>query len=104
MLNRIKVGDMVEVISGKDKSVRGEVLEIDKVDNLVRVRGVAIVTRCRKPKTRGGKGSLEKRESFINISKVMPICPETNKACRVRSMILADGKKVRVSSKSGAQI
>ncbi len=104
MLNRIKVGDMVEVISGKDKFARGEVLEIDRTEQQVRVRGIAVVTRCRKPKTRGGKGSLEKTESFINISKVMPICPQTNKACRVRAMVLADGKKVRVSSKSGAQI
>jgi len=104
MLSRIKVGDQVEVISGKDKGKRGEVLVFERVKNLVKVRGICIQLRHRKTKTTGKKGSIEKQEAFLHASKVMPICSQTNKPCRVQIKMLEDGKKVRVSHRTGAEI
>ena len=57
-----------------------------------------------KPRAAGQKGKIEKVEGFLNISKVMPICPQTKKACRVRTKVLEGGKKVRVSHRSGAEL
>lgn len=104
MLSRIKVGDQVEVISGKDKGKRGEVLDIKRAKGLVRVRGICVQMRHKKPKMAGQKGAIEKAEGFLNQSKIMPICPETNKPCRIRTKVLDSGKKVRISHRSGKEL
>jgi large subunit ribosomal protein L24 len=104
MLSRIKVGDQVEVISGKDKGKRGEVLVIEWPKSLVKVRGIALQSRHKKTKAVGKKGAIEKHEAFLSVSKVMPICPKTNLPCRVRVKVLEDGKKVRVSHRSGSEV
>ncbi len=104
MLSRIKIGDQVEVISGKDKGKRGEVINLKRTSGLVRVRGIALQIKHQKPKMAGQKGKIERVESFFNISKIMPICPKTGKPCRVRVKVLESGKKVRVSHRSGAEL
>ena len=107
MLARIKVGDLVEVRSGKNKGVRGKILEFSKDKTKVKVEGVALVN-ARPKKTvandsQKNEGPL-KKESFIHACKVMPICPQTSKPCRVRASVTAEGEKVRVSAKSGLKI
>lgn len=104
MLSRIRIGDQVEIVSGKEKGKRGEVININKTKGLVRVRGVCMQVKHQKPKMAGQKGKIEHVESFFNISKVMPICPKTGKPCRVRTKVLENGKKVRVSHRSGAEL
>jgi large subunit ribosomal protein L24 len=101
---KIKTGDTVKVISGKDKGKRGEIIEIEKNNNLVRVRGVAIQVRHQRSKMARQKGRIDKIEAFLNASKVMPICSKTGKPCRVRTKLLESGKKVRVSHRSGAEL
>ncbi len=107
MLARIKVGDTVEVISGKDKKARGVVLALSQDKTKVKVKGVALTTSFDKAK-KVGAGSLNKgivvAERFIHACKVMPICPQTNKPCRVKVVLSADGGKVRVSARSGLKI
>jgi len=101
MLQRIKKNDEVFVLSGKDKGARGKVLALDLAHNLVLVEGVNVVTRHLKPTRRGEKGSIVKEEKAIALSKVMPICPETGKPCRVRTGVTEEGKRVRISTRSG---
>ena len=108
MLARVRVGDVVQVVSGKDKGSRGKVLALSK--DRVRVQNIALVTKFIKVRPQGvsaqpTKGSgIQKVERFIHISNVMPICPQTDKPCRVRTVVTDSGEKIRVSAKSGLKV
>lgn len=97
----IKKGDKVVVISGKDRGKVGEVLSVDPKKNRLVVQGVNIATRHQKPTMQGQKGSLVKSEAPIHRSNVMIFDPSADKGVRIRHSVLEDGKKVRVSQKSG---
>ncbi len=96
----VKKGDTVVVISGTQKGTTGKVLEVSPKNNKVLIEGVNIVTKHQKQRSQQEKGGIIKKPAFINASKVMVVCPETNKASRVKSVVV-DGKKVRASKKSG---
>jgi len=100
MLQRIKKNDLVYILSGKDKGATGTVIDLDNETGLVLVKGVNVITKHVKPKKQGERGSIVKQEQYIAISKVMPVCPETKKPCRVRTRI-TEGGKVRISARSG---
>lgn len=100
-MNRIKLKDTVQVLSGKNKGKTGEIIEIDSKANKVKVRGVAIVTRHKKPKRQGDQGGIVKEEGFIHVSNVMPVCSVTKKPCRVGYEKTESGAKIRVSRASG---
>ncbi|GAC1378056.1 MAG: 50S ribosomal protein L24 [Polyangiales bacterium] len=102
MAARIKKGDTVYVISGKDKGKTGAVLRVYVQDDRVLVQGVNMVTKHRKPNQRQPEGERSQREAPIHASKVMPVDPSTGKGSRVR-FEEKDGKKVRVL-KSGATL
>ncbi len=76
---RVKKNDLVVVLSGKDKGKQGTVIEILPKKGKVKVQGVAVVTRHYKPRRKGEVASIKKVESFIALSKVMPVCPTTKK-------------------------
>lgn len=101
MVARVKKNDTVMVISGKDKGKKGIVLEIDSEKNLVKVKDVAVVTKHVKARRQGETSGIKKQETFISLSKVMPMCDGV--PTRVNSKVLEDGKKVRISSKNQAQ-
>lgn len=103
-MERIKKNDTVVVITGKDKGKTGPVIEIDRTLNKVKVKGVAVVTRHKRPRRQGEKGGILQEESFIHASNVMLLCPSTKKPCRVGYALGADGKKVRISKRSGEQL
>ena len=100
---KIKKGDNVEVITGKDKGKQGEVLSVIPSVEKVVVKGVNVVTKHVKPKQSGVKGERVQVESPIHISNVMLICPETKKKTRV-GFVVKDGGKVRISKKSNKEI
>jgi large subunit ribosomal protein L24 len=100
MLHRIKKNDLVMVISGKDQGKQGSVIEVDIKNDKVKIKGIAVVTRHVKARSADKKSAIVKEESFIHASKVMPVCPTTKKPCRVRSKVLEDGSKVRISHRS----
>ena len=102
MSKKIKKGDNVIVISGKDKGKSGEVYVIDRQTNKLKVRGVNIIKKHRKP-TQDQPGGIEQIEAFINMSNVSNIDPKNNKATRVRYKIDGD-RKIRISSRSGEEI
>jgi large subunit ribosomal protein L24 len=97
---RIKKNDQVYVITGKDRGKKGTVLAIDYKYNKVLVAGVAVVKRHKKPRKQGVPGEIRKEESYIDLSNVMPLCPKSQKPCRVSFKRLENGKKVRISQRS----
>ena len=100
MANRIKKGDQVVVITGKDKGKQGEVVRVDG-DRVV-VANVNIVKRHTKPNPQAGvAGGVVEREASIHISNVNVVNPATGKGERVGFKVLEDGRKIRVFRSSG---
>ena len=99
----IRKDDKVIVLSGKDKGKTGKVLIADPKAFKVVVEGVNVATKHQKPKKQGQDGGIIKVETPIYVSKVQLVCPKCGKGTRVGHKI-ADGKKVRVCKKCGAEI
>jgi large subunit ribosomal protein L24 len=102
-MKRLKVGDLVQVISGKDKGKQGKISRILTDEDRVVVEGVHMVTRHQRPSPRNQQGGKVTKEAPIHASKVMPVDPTSGKPTRVRVQKSEDGKKIRVA-KSGAVI
>ena len=100
---KIKKGDQVVVLSGKDKGKTGTVTQSMPKDGKVVVSGVNVATRHKKPSQENPQGGLERTEAPMHVSKVALADPKTGKATRVR-FETRDGKKVRVAVKSGELI
>ncbi len=100
---KIRKGDKVVVLSGKDKGKTGDVLRAMPRDGKVIVSGINIATRHRKPTQVNPQGGLERKEAPMHVSKVAIADPKTGKPTRVR-FETRDGKKVRVAAKSGELI
>ena len=100
---KIKKGDKVVVLSGKDKGKTGEVTRAMPKDGKVVVQGINIATRHKKPSQVNPQGGLERTEAPLHVSKVALADPKSGKATRVR-FETRDGKKVRVAVKSGEVI
>ena len=99
----IRKDDKVIVLSGKDKGKTGKVLVADPKSLKVIVEGVNVATKHQKAQKKGQDGGLIKVETPIYVSKVQLVCPKCGKGTRVGHKI-ADGKKVRVCKKCGAEI
>ena len=100
----IKVSDTVEVISGRDKGQRGKILKVDRIKGKVVVEGLNRVYKHVKRSQRNPQGGRLSKEAFIDVSKVMIVCPTTGRPTRMGVRYLADGSKERYSKKSGATI
>jgi large subunit ribosomal protein L24 len=99
---RLRKGDLVEVIAGKDAGKRGKVLKVIRDKNRVIVQGVAFIKRHTRPNPqRNIKGGIAEREAPIHVSNVMVVSTEDDKRTRIGSKVLADGRKVRVSRRTG---
>jgi large subunit ribosomal protein L24 len=104
MAARIRKGDTVVVISGKDKGKTGKIKQILAEDGRVVVEGINLVKRHMRPTPRNPSGGILEREQPIAASKVMPVDPKTGKGTRVRFKTLENGKKIRIAAKSGEEI
>jgi large subunit ribosomal protein L24 len=104
MATRIKKDDEVIVISGRDKGARGRVLKVLKDTDQVIVEGVGKVKKHQKPNQKNPQGGIVDKDMPIHVSKVMPIDPKTDKPTRVRMGKDAEGKKVRITAKSGTAL
>jgi large subunit ribosomal protein L24 len=95
-MNRIKKGDDVIVIAGKDKGRRGTVISVNDIDDLVLVEGVNVVKKHQKPNPNAGQpGGIVDQERAIHISNVMVFNPTAGKGDRIGIKTLEDGRKVR---------
>ncbi len=97
---KIKKGDKVVVLSGKDKGKHGEVTKAMPKDGKVIVSGVNVAVRHTKPSQENPQGGLTRFEAPMHVSKVAIEDPKTGKPTRVRFEV-RDGKKVRVAVRSG---
>lgn len=102
-MQRIRKGDTVMVLTGKDKGRTGEVLRVLPSDNRVLVQGVNMAKRHAKPRM-GDPGGIQEREATIHLSNVAHVDPESGDATRVGFRVLEDGRKVRFAKRSGQQI
>ena len=100
MAAKIKKGDKVVVLTGKDKGKTGEVLKILVEESRALVQGINLVKRHTKPSA-AGQGGIVSKEASIHLSNVALADPKTGKATRVGFKVEKDGKKVRVAKRSG---
>ena len=100
--SKIKKGDRVVVLSGKDKGRTGDVVKAMPKEGKVIVSGVNVHARHRKPTQQSPQGGIERKEAPLHISKVA-IATADGKPSRVRFEV-RDGKKVRVAAKTGELI
>ncbi|AEA01590.1 MULTISPECIES: 50S ribosomal protein L24 [Aerococcus] len=97
---RIKTGDKVEIIAGKDKGVQGTVLKTFPKKDRVLVEGANLVKKHQRPSQANPQGGIIEEEAAIHVSNVQLIDPETKEKTRV-AIEERDGKRVRVAKKSG---
>ena len=100
---KIRKGDTVVVLTGKDKGKTGEVVRAMPKDMKVVVSGVNVHARHRKPSQLNPQGGIERKEAPLHVSNVAIADPKSGKPTRVR-FEERDGKKVRVAAKSGELI
>ena len=97
---RLRKGDLVEVISGKDAGKRGKVLVVLREKGRVIVQGVGFVKRHTRPNPqRNIKGGIVEREATLALSNVQLVCPECGAPTRIGRKRLDDGRRVRVCVK-----
>lgn len=99
---KIRKGDQVVVIAGRDKEKRGRVLEVSPVKGKVKVEGAGMIKKHQKAnQTNNRGGGIIDKEAWIDISNVQLIDPQSGKPTRVRYEREADGAKTRVAARSG---
>ena len=98
---KLKTGDKVVVIAGKDKGKEGKILKIDRKKGRVVVEGVNMVSKHQKPNVANQQGGIIKKEGFIDASNVMYLL--NGKATRIGAKI-ENGKKVRIAKSTGEAI
>ena len=103
-MNRIKTGDTVMIITGRDRGNTGKVLAYSHKENKVIVEGINIAQRHTKPRRQGEEGGIISKPIPLKACKVMKICPKCGKPTRPAHKLGADGKKVTVCKKCGAEI
>ena len=99
---KVKKGDQVVVMAGRDKGKRGRVLDVKPTEGKVKVEGVGVIKRHQRPNPGANKpGGIIEREAYVDISNVQLIDPADGSPTRVRYEVAEDGSKTRVASGSG---
>jgi large subunit ribosomal protein L24 len=99
---RLKKGDLVEVVKGRDAGKRGKILAVNREKGRVIVQGVGFIKRHTRPNPqRNIKGGIAEREAAIHVSNVMIVSPEDDRRSRLGAKFLEDGRKVRVARRGG---
>lgn len=100
----VKRGDNVVVLTGKENGKKGTVLECFPTEGKVTVKGLNMIVKHNKPRSAQDKGGIVKKEGKIDSSNVMIVCPNCDKATRVKLDTNAKGDKVRLCKKCGASL
>jgi large subunit ribosomal protein L24 len=101
--SKIKKGDKVVVLAGRDKGKSGEVIEVRPSERRALVRGVNMVRRHQR-QSASQEGGIISKEGPIDLSNIAVEDPKDGKPTRVGFKVLTDGKKVRIAKRSGEQI
>lgn len=102
--SKIRTGDTVVVVSGRERGKTGKVLSIDLRAGKVVVEKLNVIKRHTKPNQKVKQGGILEREAPLQISNVMFLCPTTQKPTRIGIRILEDGRRVRFSKKSNETV
>jgi large subunit ribosomal protein L24 len=102
-MDRVRKGDTVVVIAGKEKGKRGKVLRVDHKKNRVVIERVMMVKRHTKPSQQNPQGGIVEKEGSVHLSNVMPVDPGSDKATRVKVKRDENGRAQRLA-KSGTVI
>ncbi|MCG8571491.1 MAG: 50S ribosomal protein L24 [Spirochaetes bacterium] len=100
---KLKKGDSVKVVSGKDLGKQGRILEVNRDKGRVLVEGVNIVKKTMRKSQENPHGGIKDVEAFLDISNVQLICPKCKKSTRI-AIKEADDKKVRICKKCNAEV
>ncbi|MFN3855814.1 MAG: 50S ribosomal protein L24 [Phreatobacter sp.] len=103
MAAKIRKGDRVVVLTGRDKGRTGEVIQVMPKEERALVRGVNIVKRHQRA-SQTQEGGIISKEAPVHLSNLAYADPKTGKPTRIGFKVLADGTKVRVAKKSGETI
>ncbi|MBW8268155.1 50S ribosomal protein L24 [Caldovatus aquaticus] len=101
MAAKIRKGDRVQVLSGRDRGKRGEVISVMPKEQRALVRGVNMVKRHQKPRGLNQPGGIIEKEAPIHLSNLALIDPKSDRPTRVGFRVLEDGRKVRYAKSSG---
>lgn len=96
--SKIKKGDLVKIIAGKDKGKKGKVISLNRKDKTVLVEGINMITKHAKPNAQNQNGGIINQEASIDISNVMYVIKD--QVTRI-GFTEKDGKKVRVAKATG---
>ena len=100
---KIRKGDKVIVLTGRDKGRTGEVIEVHTADGCALVRGVNTVKRHQK-QTPQQEGGIISKELSIHLSNIAVADPKDGKPTRIGFKVMTDGKRVRIAKRSGVEI
>jgi large subunit ribosomal protein L24 len=100
----LKKGDIVKVISGKEKGKQGKILQILTREQRVLVEKLNLIKKHQKPSQDNKQGGIVEKEASMHISNVMLICNHCNKNARIKIKILENNKKLRICTKCGEGI
>lgn len=103
-LARIKKGDTVKVLSGREKGKIGKVLEILTKKERVLIERLNMVKRHLRPSQKEKQGGILEKEAPLPLSVVAPVCPKCNKGVRITTKTGKDGTKVRTCSHCGEKL
>jgi large subunit ribosomal protein L24 len=99
MIARIRKNDTVFVLSGRDKGKQGEVIEVLPKKGKVLIKGIGLVTKHYKARKQGEASGIKKIESYLLISRVMPVCSSCKQPCRISFKVLDSGKRARACNR-----
>lgn len=100
---KLKRGDTVRIIAGKDKGKEGEIIAVHANSNRVSVRDANLIKKTRRPTEQDRRGGFDEREAPIHASNVMLVDPQTGETTRV-GYTFNEGRKVRIAKASGAEL
>ncbi|RLA62474.1 MAG: 50S ribosomal protein L24 [Epsilonproteobacteria bacterium] len=100
-MQKLKLGDDVVILAGKDRGKTGAILDLNFKQNKALVKGINMVKKTMKSTQENPAGGFFDKEAYVHISNVALMSPKTNKATRIR-IEEKDGKKVRVATACGS--
>ena len=104
MAARLRKGDLVVVISGKNKGKQGKIARVFEETDRVVVEGVNLIKRHMRPTAKNPSGGILEKEAPLHACKVMPVDPKTGKGTRIRVKTDDKGHKIRIAVKSGEEL
>lgn len=100
---KIKTGDTVQIMAGKDRGKKAKVLRAHPAQNKLTVEGVNVTKRHQRPTRQGAKGQIVEKPQPINVSSALLFCAKCNKGVRV-SIKRTNGKRTRVCASCDAEL